>query len=183
MSAASLLLSSRDGCRTRRLRIGGISKEELLSTLHANHVGLNEAALALFADPRFTTSSASATVEIVELPVAALGFPEGATFAELAERAKGNGLELCPLEAGAHLRLQFTDQPEGALGQPHTRRCAPPGSLTVASEPLAQDDETPKGFYLRRIEGALWLRGYRSWPGHRWSPHDVIAFLRPRKGA
>jgi len=46
----------------------------------------------------------------------------------------------------------------------------------VASAPLAQDDETPKGFYLRRIEGVLWLRGYRSWPGHIWSPQDMFVF-------
>ena len=83
---------------------------------------------------------------------------------------------LCPLELGPHLRLQFTDQPEGSLGQPVSQNCAPPGSLTVASAPLAQDDETPKGFYLRRIEGVLWLRGYRSWPGHIWSPQDMFVF-------
>jgi len=112
----------------------------------------------------------------LSLSVAELGFPDGATFAKIVERATRNGLLLCPLELGPHLRLQFTDQPEGSLGQPVSQNCAPPGSLTVASAPLAQDDETPKGFYLRRIEGVLWLRGYRSWPGHIWSPQDMFVF-------
>lgn len=162
------------------LRVGGVSKEKLLSRLRAADILLNEAALALFADVRFLTSPSRSTVEIVELSVASLGFPEGATFATLVERAAGNGLQLCPLELGPHFRLQFPDQSEGAVGQPATRNRAPPGSVTVASEPLDENDETPKGFYLRRIEGKLCLRGYRSWPGHRWSPQDAVAFLRPR---
>jgi hypothetical protein len=168
---------------TRTVRLGGVSREELLSRLQAADILLNEAALTLFADTRFLTSAESSMVDTVELSVASLGFPEGATFAKLVERAAANGLQLCPLELGPHLRLQFTDQPEGAVGQPVTQNCAPPGSVTVASEPLAADDETPKGFYLRRIGGKLCLRGYRSWPGHHWSPQDVIAFLRPRNVA
>lgn len=182
MIAASLFPSSLGAHQTRMLRVGGVSKEKLLSRLRAADILLNEAALALFADARFRTSPSRSTVEIVELSVASLGLAQGATFATLVERAAGNGLHLCPVELGPHFRLQFTEQPEGAVGQPPTRNCAPPGSVTVASEPLGEDDVTPKGFYLRRIEGKLWLRGYRSWPGHHWSPQDVVAFLRPRNG-
>lgn len=168
---------------TRLARVGGVPKEELLSRLQEANVQLNEAAQALFADARFTTSSVSSFVETVQIPVAALGFPEGATFAKVLERAASNGLIPCTVELGPHLRLQFTDQPEGFLGQPASQHCAPPGSVTLASEPLAEDDETPKGFYLRRIEGDLWLRGYRSWSGHNWSPQDVFVFVRSRNVA
>jgi hypothetical protein len=168
---------------TRLARIGGLPKEELLSRLQGAGILLNDAAQALLADARFTTSSVSSLVETVQVSVAALGFPDGATFAKVVERAAINGLLLCPLELGPHLRLQFTDQPEGSLGQPASKHCAPPGSLTLASAPLAEDDETPKGFYLRRIEGDLWLRGYQSWPGHNWSPQDVFVFVRPHNVA
>jgi len=168
---------------TRMARIGGVPKEELLSRLQGAGVLLNDAAQALFADARFTTSSVSSLVETVQVSVAALGFPDGATFAMVVERAATNGLLLCPLELGPHLRLQFTDQPEGSLGQPASKHCAPPGSLTLASAAVAEDDETPKGFYLRRIEGDLWLRGYQSWQGHNWSPQDVFVFVRPHNVA
>jgi hypothetical protein len=117
-------------------------------------------------------------MEIVELSAASLGLHNGATFAQIIENAVGIGLAYCPLEVGPHLRLQFTDQSEGRLGQPLSQHCAPPGSVTVASAPLTDDNDTPKGFYLRRIEGVLWLRGYRSSPEHNWSPADRFAFCR-----
>lgn len=163
---------------TRVVRIGGLTKDELLTQLQAAGVRLNEAGQTLFADERFTTAPISSSVEVVETAVAGLGLPDGATFARIVEQAAGRGLTLCPLELGPHLRLQFTDQPEGHVGQPPTRHRAPPGSLTVASAPLADDEDTPKGFYLRRIEGALWLRGYRAPPEHHYWPEDRFAFRR-----
>ena len=162
----------------RVVRVGGMSKAELLQKLQGADVRLNEAGRTLFQDDRFRTSAVSVLIETVELPVASLGCDGGATFAQITERAASGGLSLCPLELGPHLRLQFMEQPEGSLGYPPSRNCAPPGSITVASEALTPDDDTPKGFYLRRIEGVLWLRGYRSWPGHIWSPEDRFVFSR-----
>jgi hypothetical protein len=37
--------------------------------------------------------------------------------------------------------------------------------VTIASPALTDDYETPKGFYLLKICGELWLRGY--WSGLR----------------
>ena len=106
----------------------------------------------------------SQVIEIATVSVAELGFGEGATYGQLIARALESGLAECPLELGPHLRLQFLDQPEGAAGLPATHGRAPPGAITVASSPLDERDETPKGFYLRRIDGVLWLRGYWSGP-------------------
>ena len=58
-----------------------------------------------------------------------------------------------------------------------------PERVTVASAPLCDDEEVPKGFYLRRIEGVLWLRGYQSWSGHVWSGEDTFVFVRSAPGA
>ena len=168
------------GQQSFALRVGGSSKAELLSELRGAGVSLNELALALFADPRFSTSATSTTVQVVQVSVAALGFPAGATFASCVERAALAGLGMCPLEVGPHLRLALLVQPESER-RPAKSGCAPPGAITVASAPLDDEDETPKGFYLRRIEGTLWLRGYRSSGGHRWSPEDVFAFVRSRE--
>lgn len=186
MSATDLTSAYSDGTPvTRRIRVGGVSKTALLARLESAGVRLNEFGLALFADHRFTTAPVRSVIEIVEMTVAGLGLHGGATFAQIIERAGETGLSVCPLELGPHFRLQYTDQPEGSLEQPPSRHRAPPGSITVASAPLSDndDEDTPKGFYLRRIEGVLWLRGYRSWAGHLWSPDDVLAFSRPRNAA
>jgi hypothetical protein len=164
--------------RLRTIQVGGLTKQELLTRLVAAEIQLNESARALFAHDRFTTSPVVSTIEIVELSVAELGFAAGATIAPIYDNAAARGLALCPLELAPHLRLQYTDQPEGAVGQPATQHRAPPGSLTVASRELTSDDDTPKGFYLRRIAGVLWLRGYCSGPEHVWSAEDRFVFCR-----
>jgi len=161
------------------VRIGGVGKRDLLQALGAHNVQLNRAADMLFEDPRFVPLGHNQVIEIATLSVAELGFgAEGATYGQLTARALESRLAECPLELGPHLRMQFLDQPEGAAGLPATRGRVPPGAITVASLPLDERDETPKGFYLRRIDGVLWLRGYWSWPGHIWNPEDVLIFAR-----
>ena len=165
------------------VRVGGVQKPELRNALSAHKVQLNQAAEALFEDRRFTPLGEHDVIEIVSLSVADLGFRDGATYGQLTARALDSGLVECPLELGPHLRMQFLDQPEVAAGTPITHGRAPAGSITVASSPLDERDETPKGFYLRRVEGVLCLRGYRSWAGHVWSPGDVLVFARDRRAA
>lgn len=163
----------------RTICVGGMTKHELLARLRDAKVQLNESARVLFAHDGFTTSSAVSRVEIAELSVADLGYAGGASIGQIYDRAAACGLSPCPLEAAPHLRLQYPDQPEGHIGHPPSQHRAPPGSLTVASHELPGDDDTPKGFYLRRIEGILWLRGYRSGPDHVWSGADRFVFCRP----
>ena len=163
--------------------MGGVEKQELLQRLRARGVQLNRAADRLFEDGRFVLLGQSRLVEIAAVSVAELGFPQGATYGQLTARALESGMVECPLELGPHLRLQFLDQPEGSVGQPATRHRAPSGAITVASPALDDREDTPKGFYLRRIDGALWLRGYWSWSGHVWTPEDLLVFAVARGGA
>jgi hypothetical protein len=160
------------------VRIGGTSKAELLRALREAGVQLNEAAEALFADERFVTSVEPRDVDVETLTVGDLGFPDGATHAQLLARARARGLDEAPLELGPRWRLQLVDQPEGAFGAPLVHGRAPTGSITVVSTLLDARDETPKGFYLRRVDGVLWLRGYWSGSDHLWSAADVLAFAR-----
>src|SRR5919202_3211266 len=157
---------------TRTVSVGGRTKAELLQDLQRNAIAMNESAQRLFASDAFTTSETRYAVTTVELTVRDLGFPAGATSAEISARAGVLVLGLCPLELGPHLRLQYRDQPEGAWGQPVRRHQAPCGSLTIASKQLSADDDFPKGFYLRRIAGVLWLRGYRCGPAHIREPEN-----------
>jgi hypothetical protein len=163
---------------TREVTIGGLTRAELYTRLLENGIRLNESAETLFASELFTTEAAACTLTTVELTAADLGFPNGATTAEIFARAEEDGLSLCPMELAAHLRLQFLDQPEGFWGQPLTEHQAPSGSITVLSVILSPEDEFPKGFYLRRIKGELWLRGYRAGPEHVWEAGDHLLFRR-----
>ncbi len=153
-----------------------MAKSELLAELRRSGIQINAAGLLLFDHPGFTTATAVSTISTIECSVGDLGFTNGATIEEIHRRGAGLGLSLCPLELGPHLRLQFLEQPEGASGHPPSSHRAPPGAVTIASACLTDDDDTPKGFYLRNIHGTLWLRGYRSGPGHTWSSADRFVF-------
>jgi hypothetical protein len=160
----------------RTVRIGGWTKAELLERLARQGAGINELARVLFASDRFTTSTVRTTLRTVELRVRNLGLAQGAVISDVYAGASRLGLRLCPTEAGPHLRLQLPDQPGGFVGRPVLEHRAPPGSITVASEILSDDEEFPKGFYLRRIEGVPWLRGYRCGREHTWDPEDRFLF-------
>lgn len=164
---------------SRVVRVGGASKDELRRELELGGVRLNKSGEELFGNPAFTTSTETCLLECVEVAVSELGHSFGATMEAILHSVGKLGLALCPLEVGPHFRLQYTDQPEGFLGYPASQNCAPPGSLTVVSPALSPDHETPKGFYLRKINGELWLRGYRSGPEHVWSVRDRLLLCRP----
>lgn len=161
---------------TRTVEVGGHTKPELIQRMQQHSIFMNELAERLFADDNFTTSANPHTLKSVGLTVQGLGLPDGANNPQIFKRANHLGLELCPLELGPHLRLAYLDQPEGYLGKPSRQNQAPYGSITIASEPLTEDDSFPKGFYLRRIKGELWLRGYVADGQHVWAPDDHFIF-------
>ena len=167
----------------RKVSIGGLSKPELLERLASSGVEINSIGLQLFAHDGFKTLEQPTVVESVQIPVAELGLPHGGVFAQVSRAAEELDLALCPMELGPHLRLALLDQAEGAQGFERTQNKAPPGAITVISHPLSDDGTEFQGFYLRRIEGTLWLRGYKSWSGHLWQPEDILLFTSARNAA
>jgi hypothetical protein len=167
----------------RAIVVGGMNKLELQEDLQRRGVEINEAGRTLFASDKFQTSDISRTIQTVEVSVFDLGYAQGATISRIHEASAASGLALCPLELGPHLRLQYLDQPEGCWGHPLSHHRAPSGSVTIVSKPLTEDHDFPKGFYLRRIKGTLWLRGYCSGPDHIWEPEDRLVFCRPQHEA
>lgn len=135
----------------REVRVGGATKDELRRRLDEHSVSLNDYARRLFADSDFTTSDEARDVRVALVSLPEIDLPDGGRFDEILARATMLGLEPCPLEVAPHLRLSYLDQPEGPY-------------LTVASLKLRPGPETPNGFYLRRLEDGLWLRGYESGP-------------------
>lgn len=162
----------------RKVEVGGLTKSQLLQKLQQNSILMNKFGERLFADDKFTISEKIYSVRTVELTVCDLGFPEGATIPRVYKKANQVGLKLCPLELGPYLRLKYLDQPEGYSGKPSWRHRSPYGAVKIGSEILSEDVDFPKGFYLRRIEGVLWLRGYIADDLHTLDPDDHIIFCQ-----
>ena len=155
---------------------GGFSKVVLLEKLRAGGMMLNEFAEIIFSSEFFQTSNKEKSIEIIEISIKELGFPKGATMLEIKNTLKKLGLSECPLELAAYLRLLLTDQREiKVINQEKNKN--PPGSLTVFSKPIIDDEDFPKGFYLRKINGELWIRGYKcSMNDYVWEPNDRFIF-------
>jgi hypothetical protein len=164
---------------TRGIYVGGRSGPELLEDLKKTGVEINESGLQLLSITAFRDPETRRHLVTVELTVRNLGFSHGARIAEIFKKATDVGLSLCPMVLGPYLRLQYLDQPEGFMGQPTYQHRAPTGSVTIASESPGEDDDFPKGFYLRCIKGTLWLRGYLSDAQHIWDPDDHLVFCKP----
>ena len=157
-----------------RLRVGDLTRGELVEELKRSGVLLNGSAEALLVSAVFDQVEVE-DVEIVERTVGELGFPEGVTVSQILTAAQERGLRLCPPTTGPYMRLSMLDQqtaPNSIMSQGR----APSGSITVASRPLRDDDEYPKGFYLRVVDGVPWLRGYRCTDQHNWSADDRLLF-------
>ncbi|MGN7386703.1 helicase [Sporosarcina sp. SAFN-015] len=162
---------------TRIVEVGGLTKPQLIDKMQQENILLNELGKKLFAADIFTTSIDPYVLKTVELSIQDLGLSEGGTITEIYRRADQLGLELCPLELGPFLRLGYLDQPEGFLDSQQQNQ-APNGSVSVASKILTEDDNFPKGFYLRKINGVLWLRGYVCDDQHVWDSSDRFIFVK-----
>ena len=168
-------LLAQDGVIIRELEYGGNTKEELLGILTKSGISLNEYAHALFSSDLFKIALTKQHASVIELAIQDLGIEKEATLGTIFEKAKAFSLSLCPLEIGPYLRLRYIDQKEEKeVG----KNKAPKGSITVISKPLEPDNDTfPKGFYIRKIDGILWLRGYSCSMDYVWDVKDRIALM------
>ena len=158
--------------------VGGLSRDELLAALDAAGIRLNTFAETLLAGPIFATRSSSRRVRLAERSPSDLGLPDGGSLSQIHRAARNHGLLPCPLETAPYLRLALTEQDPAPDSLMSTGR-APAGSLTVASPVDGVDDDKPKGFYLRVVDGQPWLRGFRCDDAHVWSPGDRFVFRSP----
>lgn len=161
---------------TKTIEVGGLSKDDLIQKLQQSSISLNQYGEKLLFDDRFTTTETIYSVEIIELSVRDLGFPNGATLPEIFKQANEHGLQLCPPELGPYLRLEYVDQVEGDSGNLSQKNEAPSGSVTIASELISDEESFPKGFYVRKVDGVLWLRGYVADNLHVWNPDNRFIF-------
>lgn len=166
-------MNDADSSMPIRLRVGELSRQELRAALDGRGVLLNASAEVLLASAAFDRQQVD-SFNVVQCTVGRLGLRSGAALSSIIARAHEAGLSLCPPITGPYLRLVMASQ-ESAPDSVMSNGSAPSGSITVAAPPLG-DDDYPKGFYLRAVDGVLWLRGYHSTDEHIWSPDDCFAF-------
>jgi hypothetical protein len=176
MDSATRLPSFRRVSVTHRVEFGGVPVGELRHRLASAGVEFNLLAEKLFASEHFAPTKTRQVASVVEVTLAELGLPDGGDLTQIAARVLQLGLQACPLDLAPHWRLQYVDQPEEVETG---KNKAPKGSITVLSPPLSDDEEFPKGFYLRRAGGRLWLRGYTCGMDVNWEPDAVVAVIQP----
>lgn len=147
---------------TRTVTLGGLSKREILRQFETHSISMNAKGLRLLEELSYSDTDPPRDIETVEVTVAQLGFPDGATRPQLFLAAAALGLELCPLELGPLLRLHYLDQPEGFW-------------ITIASH-NPSDEVFPSGYYLRRLPDGLWLRGYSADDEWLWKAEEHFIF-------
>ena len=122
------------------------SGAELLAALIEEKCRVSLWSAQALENPDFPVAAAEITVDIVVVSMREMGFAAGelATLDTIYARAKQMGLEMCPIETAAQLRLQFLDQPDWITG-------ARLGEFFVASEPFVLTREgLPKIFSVVR---------------------------------
>lgn len=146
------------------IEIGGKTREQLEQELKDKNVYISSYAHDLLKSPDFITSKTIEGTDLVRLFVKDLGFPQGATTDQIYARAQEYGLELCPAEAGPHLRLSYT----GA------------DWMWIAMKQISDRDGDPSVFRLYRYGATLRLGTYNAEPSYRWHENSQFVF-RSRK--
>jgi hypothetical protein len=149
----------------KSISIGGLTKEALFNQLTISGIQFNKYAHTLFEDSSFSPGDKSEIVNLAKVTLKDLGITKPSPFNEIARKATALNLKLCPLEVGAFLRLEYLNQPEGPY-------------LTIASPKLSSEENYPNGFYIRNLDGALWLRGYYASDDYAWPIESEFIFLK-----
>lgn len=131
----------------KEIFMDNLSAEELLEKMKAKGIQFNKYAEMLFEHSSFLTSGKARKVKLVKVNLTDLKLAKPTRFQDIVSAAAEKGLKLCPLNLAPFLRLEYLDQPEGPY-------------LTIASLKIEDDEKFPRGFYLRKLEGVLWLRGF-----------------------
>lgn len=149
----------------KKISIGGITKEQLMTRLLEAGIQFNAYAHTLFQHPSFSFNETIEKMSLVKLKIADLQMTEPCFFPQIIKKAQEVNLQLCPLVLGAFLRLDYLNQPEGPY-------------LTIASLKPESNEDFPNGFYIRNFEGKLWLRGYKASDDYAWPIDSEFIFIR-----
>ena len=122
-------------------------------------------------NPKFTTLEKVTPIEIIKLPVSALGLDGTPTTKQVLGRIPqcrvgDMALELCPVEVGLHLAIKDTEQPLSDC-------------YYIMHEPIPDRHGSPLVFGLERDARGLWLSVSWARPDRRWLPeYQLVCALR-----
>ncbi len=149
----------------KEISVSGISAEALIQQLVDANVQFNKYAHILFENHGFIPPNRNEKFKLVKLSLSDLGLQSPCSLQTIISRASDFGLAPCPLFTAAYLRLEYTLQPEGPY-------------LTVVSSEPSQNENYPTGFYIRKTENILWLRGYHATGEVDWPANNEFIFLK-----
>jgi hypothetical protein len=132
----------------------------------ATRIAVGDSADEVLGRPAFTFAKERTQLDLVLLSVAALGFGQGGTLADIHARAVRLGFELCPEEVGPQLRLQYLNQPVGEF-------------LHVAMKPQRTYGGELIDFTLANSGAGLSLLGGSARPDLVVARNVVFVFVRP----
>lgn len=146
--------------KTIKLGTGLKTADQFRTALKEGGCRLSDWASDILGKPAFAASQEETEVDLVVVSVAELGFPNGATRADIYQKAQELGLELCPPEVGPQLRLQYKDQPKSEW-------------FLIAMEPISASDGDLDVFNVEHDVSGLWLSCHHGlpddfWDGNRW---------------
>lgn len=147
----------------KEITIGNLSKDELLQRLKDSDIQFNKYANMLFSHSQFIPPLELKKFKLIKTSLHKLGLEDSCSFEEFTNRILIKGFKFCPLYLAAFLRLEYLDQPEGPY-------------LTIASEMPESDMSYPNGFYIRKNDGILWLRGYQADSFEGWPEDNEFIF-------
>lgn len=107
-------------------------------------------------------------LDLVNVATFELGFTKGASTKEIYEKAKALGLELCPIEVGPQLVLQYKGRYNGEW-------------VIIATTPVLLPDGKKEILSIKCEEGETVLCAHGGDPESWWNPEQQWAFVLPRK--
>lgn len=121
----------------------------------------------------FKVAKKETEVNLVSYSYLELGLKYGAPLIEVHRKAESLGLEICPLEVGPQLRLQYRDQPMGQW-------------LLIAHQPLiftpaGQLPDTPSMFCIGHSGMGCWISTLNEPPDIHWKVDVKFVFVLPRR--
>lgn len=158
------------------ITVEGLPQRELSARLQSARIQLNDYARTLL-HPQFFDFSKIGTYRLQLATVADLGFNQPATLPAIYRRIEEKGFRLCPLELGPYLRLAWQNQPVSSNVVLTGQHKSPESAVNIATPVLSSNHQVPKGFYLRNVNGTLWLRGYICDAEHKNALDTIFAFI------
>lgn len=157
------------------LKAEPFSKDDIPKMLKDHGICINHYAREYFSHPEFSVSH-SGEMALMIASLREIGLEDGAALSDIFKRIPELGLRPCRPCAGLMLRIAWTDQPRSRNSVLSGTHEAPDRAVTVLSEALEDNDDFPKGLYLRNVDGDLWLRGYICGAEYRFDGDATFAF-------